>query len=115
MLTKQQADLLAYIDWYISDHGGISPSFDEMRRFMGLKSKSGIARLIGALEQRGKIRRLPHLARAIEVVSGSRAPERSSVEQKLTLALDHFERGDLTAALHVTRDAAQVIEQSLAG
>ena len=67
MLTKKQHELLTYIDKRILDTG-ISPSFDEMKEALGLKSKSGIHRLITALEERGFLRRLRHRARALEVV-----------------------------------------------
>lgn len=66
MLTKKQHDLLLFIDDTIKSRG-YSPSFDEMRDHMGLKSKSGIHRLVDALEKRHAIRRLPNKARAIEV------------------------------------------------
>ncbi len=71
MLTRKQYELLVYIDNYLRDHG-ISPSFDEMKEALNLKSKSGIHRLITGLEERGFIRRLAHRARALEVV---RLPE----------------------------------------
>ena len=71
MLTRKQTDLLLYINQRLQEDG-ISPSFDEMRDALGLKSKSGIHRLIGGLEERGFIRRLPHRARALEVM---RLPE----------------------------------------
>ena len=67
MLTKKQHELLSYIDDQIQQTG-ISPSFDEMKEALGLKSKSGIHRLITALEERGFLRRLRHRARALEVV-----------------------------------------------
>jgi repressor LexA len=67
MLTRKQTDLLLYINRRLQDDG-VSPSFDEMRDALGLKSKSGIHRLIGGLEERGFIRRLPHRARALEVM-----------------------------------------------
>ena len=67
MLTAKQHELLAFIHERLN-HKGISPSFDEMREALGLKSKSGVHRLIGALEERGFIRRLPNRARALEVV-----------------------------------------------
>ena len=67
MLTAKQHDLLLFIDTRLKD-GGISPSFDEMREALDLKSKSGVHRLISALEERGFIRRLPNRARALEVV-----------------------------------------------
>ncbi|MDE0059339.1 MAG: transcriptional repressor LexA [Defluviicoccus sp.] len=71
MLTPKQYELLAYIDTFIGQHG-VSPSFDEMKEALNLKSKSGIHRLIVALEERGFLRRLPHRARALEVL---RRPE----------------------------------------
>jgi repressor LexA len=67
MLTKKQYDLLVLIDNKLRTEG-VSPSFEEMKNFLGLKSKSGIHRLISSLEERHFIRRLPHKARAIEVI-----------------------------------------------
>ena len=67
MLTKKQYELLVLIDRRIKDTG-VPPSFDEMKDALGLKSKSGIHRLISGLEERGFIRRLPHRARALEVL-----------------------------------------------
>src|SRR5881398_41838 len=67
MLTAKQRELLLFIDNRL-DQGGISPSFDEMREALDLKSKSGVHRLISALEERGFIRRLPNRARALEVM-----------------------------------------------
>lgn len=67
MLTKKQHELLVFIDKHLRDKG-ISPSFDEMKTALGLKSKSGIHRLITALDERGFIRRLAHRARALEVI-----------------------------------------------
>ena len=67
MLTAKQHELLLFIDDRLKA-SGISPSFDEMREALDLKSKSGVHRLISALEERGFIRRLPNRARALEVV-----------------------------------------------
>ena len=67
MLTAKQRELLLFIDQRLKQDG-ISPSFDEMREALDLKSKSGVHRLISALEERGFIRRLPNRARALEVV-----------------------------------------------
>ena len=67
MLTKKQYNLLQFIDNHLKSRG-VSPSFDEMKDALGLKSKSGIHRLITGLEERGFIRRLPHRARALEVL-----------------------------------------------
>ena len=67
MLTKKQKNLLIFINEKLK-RTGISPSYDEMRVSLNLKSKSGIHRLISALEDRGFIKRLPHKARALEVI-----------------------------------------------
>jgi len=67
MLTKKQKNLLIYINEKLK-HTGISPSYDEMRMSLNLRSKSGIHRLISALEERGFIKRLAHKARALEVI-----------------------------------------------
>ena len=67
MLTAKQRELLLFIDSRLKQDG-VSPSFDEMREALDLKSKSGVHRLISALEERGFIRRLPNRARALEVV-----------------------------------------------
>ncbi len=67
MLTRKQHELLSFIHERLEDTG-ISPSFEEMKEALNLKSKSGIHRLITALEERGFIRRLPHRARALEVL-----------------------------------------------
>ncbi len=71
MLTQKQRDLLLFIHERMQQ-GEIAPSFDEMREALGLKSKSGIHRLISALVERGYLERLPHRARALEV---KRLPE----------------------------------------
>src|ERR1043165_717184 len=67
MLTAKQKELLLYIHERIKETG-VSPSFDEMKEALDLASKSGIHRLIMALEERGFLRRLPHRARALEVI-----------------------------------------------
>jgi repressor LexA len=67
MLTAKQRELLTFIDARLKQDG-VSPSFDEMREALDLKSKSGVHRLISALEERGFIRRLPNRARALEVL-----------------------------------------------
>jgi repressor LexA len=82
MLTAKQRELLIFIQQRLGD-SGISPSFDEMREALDLKSKSGVHRLISALEERGFIRRLPNRARALEVVKVPEAstPASASVTQ----------------------------------
>ncbi len=67
MLTRKQRELLQFIQERLAD-SGVSPSFDEMKEALGLKSKSGVHRLITGLEERGFIRRLPHRARALEIM-----------------------------------------------
>lgn len=67
MLTRKQHELLCYIDKSLGETG-VSPSFEEMKEALDLKSKSGVHRLISALEERGFIRRLPNRARALEVL-----------------------------------------------
>jgi repressor LexA len=74
MLTKKQRNLLIFINKKIRS-SGVSPSYEEMKNALNLKSKSGIHRLISALEERGFIRRLPHKARALEVI---KLPETAS-------------------------------------
>ncbi len=87
MLTKKQRELLLFINDRIKETG-VSPSFDEMKEALDLASKSGIHRLITALEERGFLRRLAHRARALEVLklpesavpqTAGRAPFRPSV------------------------------------
>ncbi len=82
MLTRKQYELLMYVHARIKE-SGVSPSFDEMKEALDLKSKSGIHRLITALQERGFIRRLPHRARALEVL---RLPE-SAVPGARTVGL----------------------------
>ncbi|WP_316976364.1 transcriptional repressor LexA [Shumkonia mesophila] len=67
MLTRKQYELLVYINDHLKSKG-VSPSFEEMKEALSLRSKSGIHRLITGLEERGFIRHLPHRARALEVL-----------------------------------------------
>lgn len=80
MLTKKQYELLMLIDRRLHEDG-VSPSFEEMKEAVGLKSKSGIHRLISALEERGFIRRLANRARALEVL---RLPENMTEPSGIT-------------------------------
>lgn len=88
MLTKKQHQLLLFIQERL-EQTGVSPSFDEMKEALDLKSKSGIHRLITALEERGFIRRLPHRARALEILrtpdSSATAPRRAVTEHPAAL------------------------------
>jgi repressor LexA len=76
MLTRKQHELLLFINRHLTEHG-VSPSFDEMKEALNLKSKSGIHRLITGLEERGFLKRLAHRARALEVV---RLPDEVAVK-----------------------------------
>ena len=77
MLTRKQQELLIFIDERLKSDG-VSPSFEEMKEALNLKSKSGVHRLINALEERAFIRRLPNRARALEVL---RLPEALKIEK----------------------------------
>jgi repressor LexA len=106
MLTKKQHELLLYIHGHLGDHG-VSPSFDEMKDALGLKSKSGIHRLITGLVERGFIRRLPHRARAVEVL---RLPEDLSKAVGCTAGrfAPRVIEGDFGGSLHGATVASEV-------
>ncbi|MDE3029259.1 MAG: transcriptional repressor LexA, partial [Paracoccaceae bacterium] len=82
MLTRKQLELLDFINTRVQKDG-VPPSFDEMKDALDLKSKSGIHRLITALEERGFIRRLAHRARALEIVKLPEAMERTGFTPKV--------------------------------
>lgn len=82
MLTRKQLELLDFIKTRM-DLDGVPPSFDEMKEALDLRSKSGIHRLITALEERGFIRRLPHRARALEILKLPEAMERSGFSPRV--------------------------------
>ena len=105
MLTRKQHELLIFIHQHLSRHG-ISPSFDEMKDALDLKSKSGIHRLITGLEERGFIRRLPHRARAVEIL---RLPEDISPSQPQPAAkfAPRVIEGDFSGVLQGSRTAAE--------
>ncbi len=88
MLTKKQHELLLFLEERIS-LSGITPSFEEMKKKVGLKSKSGIHRLISGLEERGFIKKLPFKARAIEVLKSSNTKQKLS-DEKITTSNDHI-------------------------
>ena len=79
MLTQKQHDLLIFLDRTLKETG-ICPSFDEMKNFLGLKSKSGVHRLLNELEARRFVRRLPNKARALEVLS---LPAKRAIESEM--------------------------------
>lgn len=81
MLTKRQLQLLLFINGHITKNS-TAPSFEEMKIAVGLRSKSGIHRLISALEERGFVRRLPHRARALEVLKLPNAQSADNVQSQ---------------------------------
>jgi repressor LexA len=81
MLTRKQHELICFIHDRLEE-SGVSPSFEEMKEALDLKSKSGVHRLISALEERKFLRRLPNRARALEVL---RMPERAEAPRKSTV------------------------------
>ena len=85
MLTKKQKNLLLFINKKLRS-SGVSPSYEEMKESLNLKSKSGIHRLISALEERGFIRRLAHKARALEVI---KLPETASANDIYNVLINH--------------------------
>ena len=99
MLTKKQHELLLFINRRLAE-SGVSPSFEEMKEALNLKSKSGIHRLISGLEERGFIKRLAHRARALEVV---KLPEETAVAAPKPVERGRFSptviRGDFKSAL----------------
>ena len=95
MLTSKQHELLTYISRRLKNTG-ISPSFDEMKDALNLRSKSGIHRLITALEERGFIRRLPHRARALEVL---RLPESAISGAEARRFAPSVIKGDFSGAM----------------
>ena len=84
MLTKKQRELLMFLEEKISQ-SGVTPSFEEMKDKVGLKSKSGIHRLISALEDRGFIKKLPFKARAIEILKLPNIKQRPLDEKTETI------------------------------
>ena len=84
MLTKKQHELLLFLEEKIAKTG-VTPSFEEMKNKVGLKSKSGIHRLISALEDRGFIKKLPFKARAIEILKSPNIKSKSSDHKDDTL------------------------------
>lgn len=109
MLTRKQLELLDFIRIRM-DAEGVPPSFDEMKEALDLKSKSGIHRLITALEERGFIRRLAHRARAIEIVKLPEAMERVGFTPRV---IDGDRVAQPRAAMQV--EAAHAVELPVMG
>ena len=98
MLTGKQHQLLSYLIDYQADKD-ITPSFDEMRQAVGLASKSGIHRLVSALEERGYIRRLPNRARAIEILRHPGSPASADGPSSNVVEADFTESSSSVIAL----------------
>ena len=115
MLTRKQHELITFIQNRL-EASGISPSFEEMKEALDLKSKSGVHRLISALEERGFIRRLPNRARALEVI---KTPEGSVSKSALRAAANANSANDALAPLRASAPrgapANDVIELPLHG
>jgi len=113
MLTRKQYDLLTFIHDRLQATG-VSPSFDEMKEALDLKSKSGIHRLITGLEERGYIRRLPHRARALEVV---RLPENTEPETLpiRNRRMDHIRQREIGTHGSTVRGSADSVQLPLYG
>lgn len=110
MLTKRQYQLLMLIEKKLREDG-VSPSFEEMKEAIGLKSKSGIHRLISGLEERGFIRRLPNRARALEVLrlpdnqseNGTVVSAQSLVHQKTTRSFSRLSENLIANTVELPR------------
>ena len=89
MLTKKQKELLNYIQNY-QTKSGVTPSYEEMKFALNLKSKSGIHRLILALEERGFLKRLAHKARALEVIKDGISSLKMSEKNKKNIVVGNF-------------------------
>jgi repressor LexA len=113
MLTAKQHELIRFIQQRLEETG-VSPSFEEMKEALDLKSKSGVHRLISALEERGFIRRLPNRARALEVI---RQPEDATPAPRpgLRLAADNGAAAAAPAAARPREAANDVIDIPLHG
>jgi repressor LexA len=111
MLTKKQLDLLEFIHKRMQ-RDGVPPSFDEMKEALDLRSKSGIHRLITALEERGFIRRLAHRARAIEIV---KLPETLGGEASFTPRVIDGGRPEQTPPAALPLEIVQAVELPVMG
>ncbi len=89
MLTKKQKELLNYIQKFQSKNG-VTPSYEEMKYALNLKSKSGIHRLVLALEERGFVKRLAHKARALEIIKDGISNIKISGKNKNNLVVGNF-------------------------
>lgn len=108
MLTRKQHELVCFINDRLSDTG-ISPSFEEMKEALDLKSKSGVHRLISALEERQFIRRLPNRARALEVLKMPERPAGAPAKASATgVTLGTFGEGNVRPAPQPANDVIEI-------
>ena len=121
MLTKKQRELLQFIQERLGETG-ISPSYDEMKEALGLKSKSGVHRLITGLEERGFIRRLPHRARALDIMrladdQRKPAPAPKPAKEERRSFSPNVIHGDFTPSISgaVVAPASQTVQLPLYG
>lgn len=108
MLTRKQHELLMFIHERIKETG-VSPSFDEMKEALDLASKSGIHRLITALEERGFIRRLAHRARALEVTKLPEQATTGPVRGRAGFTPSVIEGGGRPAATEAANDTRELV------
>ena len=111
MLTKKQKNLLLFINKKLRSTG-VSPSYEEMKDSLNLKSKSGIHRLISALEERGFIKRLAHKARALEVI---KLPETASANDIYNNFSPSVIKGGLDEAYNIKENEVSVLGDIAAG
>ena len=111
MLTKKQKNLLMFINKKLRS-SGVSPSYEEMKESLNLKSKSGIHRLISALEERGFIKRLAHKARALEVI---KLPETASANDIYNNFSPSVIKGGLDESNKFTENGVPVLGDIAAG
>ena len=108
MLTRKQHELLMFIHERIKETG-VSPSFDEMKEALDLASKSGIHRLITALEERGFIRRLAHRARALEVVKLPEQATTGPIRGRAPFRPDVIEGGGRPISIEPANDTRELV------
>jgi repressor LexA len=111
MLTKKQKNLLLFINKKLRS-SGVSPSYEEMKESLNLKSKSGIHRLISALEERGFIKRLAHKARALEVI---KLPETASANDIYNSFSPSVIKGGLDDNSNIDENEVPVLGKIAAG
>lgn len=111
MLTRKQHELLMFINKHIGETG-VSPSFDEMKDALDLRSKSGVHRLVSGLEERGFLRRLAHKARALEVL---RLPEDAAFDKSGAPRKAPSQRAKPLRAAKVSNDNGEAVQLPLHG